>query len=165
MKYKLYVSFAHTQSKCSVTKDSRMGWWFRRQKSWLVCGAYLQEKRAALKEGELSRLCGIRLRRACGLLAFRYVSQIRVMFHVGINRSHLLPYQWNCAIFVMLLKLQKAMALWVLNNREKMNFTKRKGNWIIIYNGVSLKATAEEILDCQGSEKYNLCGNCVETVK
>lgn len=60
-----------------------------------MCEAHMREKRAALREGELNGLCGIHLRRACGLLAFRCVSQIRVMFHVGTNRSHFLQYQWN----------------------------------------------------------------------
>lgn len=35
----------------------------------------------------------------------------------------------------------------------------------MISNGVSLKATTEGILDWKGSEKYNLGGNFVETVK
>jgi hypothetical protein len=69
------------------------------------------EDRKAAGKVELNGLWDVHLLRACVLLAFRCVSQIRVMFHAGTNRSHFLQYQWNCAIFVMLLKLQKDMAL------------------------------------------------------
>lgn len=132
-----YTSHFHAlQSKFSITRDNRTGWWFRRQKSRWVCGARMQEKKAAPEEEELNGLCGIHLWRACGLLAIRCVPQIRVMFYVGINRIHFLQHQWNCAIFVMPLKLRRP---WL---SERLTIGRR---WIL------QKEKATKLLSIMGS--------------